>query len=227
MNKVKQGLKKTRSQIHHAESSAKRERDSIRLLAVSKTKPANDIILAYQAGQRHFGESYLQEALQKQRELAAFDITWHFIGPIQSNKTKAIARHFTWVHSVDRFKIAKRLSEQRPAYLPPLNILLQVNISEETTKSGVLLNELAPIAKEINTLPNIHLRGVMAIPEPNSSYKDQRKPYKTLYQAIKQLNMPELNEFSFGMSGDLKAAIAEGSTIVRVGTALFGARHYP
>ena len=226
MNDIKQRLAKINSQIRHAEMAAGREKGSVQLLAVSKTKPATDIAIAYQAGQRRFGESYLQEALKKQQELAAFDISWHFIGPIQSNKTKPIAAHFSWVHSVDRFKIAKRLSEQRPAYLPALNICLQVNISAETTKSGVTLAELPQLIKQVSGLPNIKLRGVMAIPESESDYENQRQPYRLLYQAVQQLDMAELDTFSFGMTGDLKAAIAEGSTIVRIGTALFGARSY-
>jgi pyridoxal phosphate enzyme (YggS family) len=226
MNEIKQRLNKIKAQIRQAEAQEKREIESVKLLAVSKTKPAADIALAYQAGQRHFGESYLQEALAKQTELAAFDISWHFIGPIQSNKTKAIARHFSWVHSVERLKIAKRLSEQRPSYLPDLNLLLQVNISVEATKSGVLLAELPQLIQAVNSLPKIRLRGVMAIPEPAVAYEDQRKPYRGLYQAVTQLAMPELNEFPCGMTADLKAAIAEGSTIVRIGSAIFGARKY-
>ena len=226
MNDIKQKLANINSQIRHAEMAAGRDKGSVQLLAVSKTKPATDIAIAYQAGQRHFGESYLQEALKKQQELAAFDISWHFIGPIQSNKTKAIATHFSWVHSVDRLKIAKRLSEQRPDHLPALNICLQVNISAETTKSGVTLAELPQLIKQVSGLPNIKLRGVMAIPESESDYENQRQPYRLLYQAVKQLGITELDTFSFGMTGDLKAAIAEGSTIVRIGTALFGARAY-
>jgi len=226
MNDIKQRLANIKSQIRHAEMAAGRDKGSVQLLAVSKTKPATGIAIAYQAGQRRFGESYLQEALKKQQELAAFDISWHFIGPIQSNKTKPIAAHFSWVHSVDRLKIAKRLSEQRPGHLPALNICLQVNISAETTKSGVTLAELPHLIKQVNCLPNIKLRGVMAIPESESDYENQRQPYRLLYQAVKQLDMPELDTFSFGMTGDLKAAIAEGSTIVRIGTALFGARAY-
>jgi len=226
MNDIKQRLAKIKSQIRHAEMAAGREKGSVQLLAVSKTKPATDIAIAYQAGQRHFGESYLQEALKKQQELAAFDISWHFIGPIQSNKTKPIAAHFSWVHSVDRLKIAKRLSEQRPAHLPALNICLQVNISAEITKSGVTLAELPQLIKQVCNLPNIKLRGVMAIPESEADYESQRQPYRLLYQTVKQLDMTELDTFSFGMTGDLKAAIAEGSTIVRIGTALFGARSY-
>jgi pyridoxal phosphate enzyme (YggS family) len=226
MNQIKQRLKKAKSQIRHTEFAAGRCKESVQLLAVSKTKPATDIAAAYQAGQRLFGESYLQEALEKQRALAAFDISWHFIGPIQSNKTKAIATHFNWVHSVDRLKIAKRLSEQRPVHLPALNICLQVNISNEATKSGVALDELPSLINQVSRLPNIYLRGVMAIPEPSADFESQCKPYRTLYQAVKQLNLADLDAFSFGMTGDLKAAIAEGSTIVRIGTALFGERSY-
>lgn len=194
------------------------------LLAVSKTKPTADIATAYQSGLRHFGESYCQEALLKQQELGAYDITWHFIGPIQSNKTNKIAQHFGWVHSVDSLRIATRLSEQRPANLPPLNICLQVNVSGEESKSGITLLELPELCSAVAALPRLKLRGVMAIPSPQEDYGQQRLPYKMLVQAIVALNRPELNTFSFGMTGDLQAAITEGSTIVRVGTALFGNR---
>ena len=207
-----------------AEIAYQRKSESVLLLAVSKTKTAEDIAVAYQVGQRHFGESYCQEALRKQQELGAYDITWHFIGPVQSNKTKALATHFTWVHSVDNFKVAKRLSEQRPSTLPPLNICLQVNISNEQSKSGVTLNELPQLCKLVAVLPNIKLRGVMAIPMPKEDFELQRLPYKTLYQAVAKIDNLELDTYSFGMSGDLNAAIAEGATIVRIGTALFGAR---
>jgi pyridoxal phosphate enzyme (YggS family) len=218
-------LQQVRSQIRHTVGIAGRPRDCVQLLAVSKTKPAEDIAALYRLGQRHFAENYLQEALQKQRQLAAFNITWHFIGPIQSNKTKPIACHFDWVHSVDRLKVAQRLSEQRPGHLPPLNICLQVNISEETSKSGVSIVELPQLVEAVSGLPRLRLRGVMAIPEPETSYPKQRQPYRQLYQAVQQLNRPELDSFSFGMSGDLKAAIMEGATMVRIGTALFGERH--
>lgn len=224
MNQIKQRLKEIKSQIRHAESATGRSKESVQLLAVSKTKPASDIAAAYQAGQRLFGESYLQEALAKQQALAAFDISWHFIGPIQSNKTKAIATHFNWVHSVDRLKIAKRLSEQRPGHLPRLNVCLQVNISDEATKSGVMLGGLSELIDQVSLLPNVCLRGVMAIPEPVADFVRQCQPYRELYQAVKKLNRTDLDTFSFGMSGDLKAAVAEGSTIVRIGTALFGGR---
>lgn len=224
MTRIASNLNAINSNIRLAESNAGRGVDSVQLLAVSKTKPSADIMAAYQAGQRHFGENYLQEALTKQKELSHYQIIWHFIGPIQSNKTKQIAMNFSWVHSVDRLKIAQRLSDQRPESLPPLNICVQVNISEEESKAGIQLNELADMIEQIEQLPRIKLRGVMAIPEPAQEYEQQRKPYRQLYQAIKLLNKPELNTFSFGMTGDLKAAIAEGATIVRVGSALFGAR---
>ena len=210
--------------IKQAEIAGNRSPGSVRLLAVSKTKPSGDIAAVYRAGQRHFGESYLQEALSKQNELAHYNITLHFIGPIQSNKTRQIASHFSWVHSVDRFKIAKRLDEQRPDFLPPLNICLQVNISRETSKSGITLDQLPALADEIKQLPRLKLRGVMAIPSKQQDFELQRQPYRQLYQTVIQLNNPLFDTFSFGMTGDLKAAIMEGSTIVRIGAALFGER---
>jgi hypothetical protein len=224
MSSIAQRLKQIRTQIHDAEVASQRQPGSVLLLAVSKTKPASDIAAAYQAGQRHFGENYVQEALLKQQQLGAFDITWHFIGPIQSNKTRAIAAHFDWVHSVDSFKIAKRLSEQRPGHLPPLNICLQVNISNEDSKSGITLDELPLMIEQTSVLANLKLRGVMAIPAPEDDYERQRQPYRALYQAVARLGRADLDSFSFGMTGDLTAAIAEGATIVRIGTALFGAR---
>jgi pyridoxal phosphate enzyme (YggS family) len=210
--------------IGQAERDAGRMAGSVELLAVSKTKPAEAIATLYQFGQRHFAESYLQEALGKQKALSAFDISWHFIGPIQSNKTKWIARQFSWVHSVDRLKIARRLSEQRPDELPDLNICLQVNISNEPSKSGISLVQLPELVNEIQQLPRLKLRGVMAIPEPVSDFNRQREPFSALYHAVQALDDPSLDTFSFGMSQDLEAAVAEGSTLVRIGTALFGAR---
>jgi pyridoxal phosphate enzyme (YggS family) len=226
MTTIAQRLKQIRSQISDAELACNRQPGSVLLLAVSKTKPAEDIAAAYQAGQRHFGENYLQEALRKQQELGAYDITWHFIGPIQSNKTKPLAAHFDWVHSVDSLKIAERLSAQRPSHLPPLNICLQVNISDEPSKSGIILAELPQLCEQVAKLPSLNLRGVMAIPAPQQDFEQQCQPYRTLYQAVSELHRPELDTFSFGMTGDLKAAIVEGSTIVRIGTALFGERNY-
>jgi len=225
MTSLAERFQLVRSQIRHSVSIAGRPQGCVQLLAVSKTKPPRDISMLYRLGQRHFAENYLQEALDKQQQLAGFNISWHFIGPIQSNKTKAIATHFAWVHSVDRLKIAQRLSEQRPAYLPPLNICLQVNISQEPSKSGITLAELPELIETVSKLPCLRLRGVMAIPEPASNYHQQRQPYRQLYQAVQQLNRPDLDTYSFGMSSDLKAAIMEGSTMVRVGTALFGERH--
>ncbi len=222
---IKNQLNEILAQISRAEQTYSRTPGTVLLLAVSKTKSAHAIAEAYQAGQRHFGENYCQEAVGKQKELGAYDITWHFIGPIQSNKTKLIANHFSWVHSVDSLKIAQRLSAQRASDLPPLNICLQVNISGESTKSGIALSELAELSQSIATLPNLVLRGVMAVPEPELDFEKQRQPFKTLFQAVTDLNNPALDTFSFGMSADLNAAIAEGATIVRIGTALFGARH--
>lgn len=213
-----------REQIAAAEKHAHRPPESVQLLAVSKTQPASVLAQAYGLGQRHFGENYVQEALEKQSQLSAFAMCWHFIGPIQSNKTKLIARHFHWVHSVDRLKIAQRLSEQRPPQWSPLNICLQVNVSAEASKSGIALAELPELVFKINQLPNLRLRGVMAIPAPETDYERQCQPYRVLYQAVQALNLPDLDTFSFGMSGDLTAAIAEGATLVRVGTALFGQR---
>ncbi|MEC4748039.1 YggS family pyridoxal phosphate-dependent enzyme [Methylomicrobium sp. Wu6] len=221
---IRENLNLIRQQIREYCVLGKRREDSVLLLAVSKNKPAHDIAEAYRAGQRHFGESYCQEALKKQTELGVYDITWHFIGPIQSNKTKLIAAHFDWVHSVDSLKNAKRLHDQRPAGLPPLNICLQVNISGEGSKSGISLEELPVLCEQVAALARLRLRGVMAIPAPESDLERQRQPYRALCTTVKQLARPELDTFSFGMTGDLKAAVLEGATIVRVGTALFGAR---
>ena len=212
--------------IRDAEQAAGRGEGNVLLLAVSKTKPAADIVALYGAGQRHFAESYVQEAVLKQSALAAFDISWHFIGPIQSNKTKVIARHFSWVHSVDRLKIARRLSDQRPDTLPPLNICLQVNISGEASKSGVSLEDLPELIEAVSALKRLRLRGVMAIPEPEQDFQKQRQPFARLYQAVNALSATSLDTFSMGMSADLEAAIAEGATIVRVGTGIFGPRQY-
>jgi pyridoxal phosphate enzyme (YggS family) len=224
MPTIANNLKQIHTQIRVAEQTYHRIENSVQLLAVSKTKPVSAVASAYQAGQRHFGENYVQEALSKQLELGAFDITWHFIGAIQSNKTKVLAAHFDWIHCVDSLKIAQRLSSQRPDVLPPLNICVQVNISDETSKSGVTLEELPDLASEILTLPNLVLRGVMAIPAPQMDFALQREPYQKLVAAVNALQTTGLTTFSFGMSDDLDAAIAEGSTLVRIGTALFGKR---
>lgn len=205
-----------------------READAVTLLAVSKTRPAADLRAAYAAGQRHFGENYLQEALDKQEELADLDIVWHFIGPLQSNKTRDVAAHFHWLHTVDRVKVARRLSEQRPTEIPPLNICLQVNIDGEDSKSGVSPEELPALAAKVAELPSLRLRGLMAIPAPRGASEDQRIPFKrlaALLDALKaQLPDQPLDTLSMGMSGDMEAAIFSGATIVRIGTDIFGAR---
>jgi len=201
----------------------------VTLLAVSKHHAENKIQQLYDLGQRDFGESYLQEALQKIEHLSHLKIIWHFIGPIQSNKTKSIAQHFQWVHSVDRIKIAQRLSQQRPSELPPLNICLQVNISHETQKSGFSSTDLKTQIKDIQSLPNLTLRGLMAIPEKTTDVDKQHTAFRQLRELMLQLNRDNglnMDTLSMGMSNDMEAAIAEGATIVRVGTALFGSREY-
>ncbi|VVM63777.1 Pyridoxal phosphate homeostasis protein [Pseudomonas fluorescens] len=213
------------SRIQTATQAAHRPENSVQLLAVSKTKPAEALREAYAAGLRDFGENYLQEALGKQLELAGLPLIWHFIGPIQSNKTRAIAEHFDWVHSVDRLKIAQRLSEQRPAELPPLNICIQVNVSGEASKSGCTPDDLRALADAISALPRLKLRGLMAIPEPTDDRAEQDAAFAAVQKLQASLELP-LDTLSMGMSHDLESAIAQGATWVRIGTALFGARDY-
>lgn len=211
--------------IRSAEADAARPMNSVGLIAVSKTQPVEAIREAYALGQRDFGENYLQEALAKQDELADLvEIVWHFIGPIQSNKTRPIAEHFDWVHTVDRMKTAERLDQQRPAHLLPLNICIQVNLSGEATKSGAELSELANLSDRIAPLHRLNLRGLMAIPAPmNPSDEDPGKPFRILREASENLSRP-MDTLSMGMSDDLEWAIREGATWVRIGTALFGPR---
>ena len=211
--------------IRAAADAVQRDASSIHLLAVSKTKPAQAVREAYAAGQLEFSENYLQEALGKQAELTDLPLSWHFIGPIQSNKTRAIAETFAWVHSVDRRKIAQRLSEQRPADLPPLNICIQVNVSGEASKSGCTPADLPALANAISALPRLTLRGLMAIPEPTEDRTEQDAAFATVRDLQNSLNLP-LDTLSMGMSHDLESAIAQGATWVRIGTALFGARDY-
>lgn len=213
------------ARIRDAALAVQRDVTSVHLLAVSKTKPAAALREAYAAGLRDFGENYLQEARAKQVELADLPLSWHFIGPIQSNKTRDIAEHFAWVHSVDRLKIAQRLSEQRPADLPPLNICIQVNVSGEASKSGCTPHDLPALAAAINALPRLKLRGLMAIPEPTDDRSEQDAAFATVRTLLQSLNMG-LDTLSMGMSHDLESAIAQGATWVRIGTALFGARDY-
>ena len=225
MSTIAENIAKVGERIRAAAQASGRDLDSVGLLAVSKTKPAAAVREAYAAGLRDFGENYLQEALEKQAELSELALIWHFIGPIQSNKTKPIAEHFAWVHSVDRLKIAQRLAEQRPSHLPPLNICLQVNVSAEDSKSGCAPAELAALAEAVSQLPNLRLRGLMAIPEPTDDVAAQRAAFARLRELRDGLPLP-LDTLSMGMSHDLDAAIAEGATWVRIGTALFGARDY-
>ncbi|MBU1285052.1 MAG: YggS family pyridoxal phosphate-dependent enzyme [Gammaproteobacteria bacterium] len=225
MSTIAENIAKVGVRIREAAQASQRDCATVGLLAVSKTKPAEAIRQAFAAGTRDFGENYLQEALEKQVELSDLPLTWHFIGPIQSNKTKPIAEHFAWVHSVDRLKIAQRLSDQRPAHLPALNICLQVNVSGEASKSGCNPDELPALAQAVTQLPNLCLRGLMTIPEPTDDPVEQRAAFARLRELQQDLNL-DLDTLSMGMSHDLEAAIAEGATWVRIGTALFGARDY-
>ncbi|CAH2796675.1 MAG: Pyridoxal phosphate-containing protein YggS [uncultured Caballeronia sp.] len=223
-------LDKVRQRIAKAAADASRDASSVALLAVSKTFPAEDVRAAFNAEQRAFGENYVQEAVAKITELAKLrrEIEWHFIGPLQSNKTKIVAENFDWVHSVDRLKIAQRLSEQRPDGLAPLNVCLQVNVSGEASKSGVAPDEVLTLANQIATLPKLMLRGLMAIPEPAGTLDEQRVPHRRLREIMDTLRADglELDTLSMGMSADIEAAILEGATMVRIGTAIFGARDY-
>ncbi|MFJ2287885.1 YggS family pyridoxal phosphate-dependent enzyme [Pseudomonas iridis] len=225
MSTIADNILQVSSRIQAATAAAGRAENSVQLLAVSKTKPAEALREAHAAGLRDFGENYLQEALSKQLELAYLPLIWHFIGPIQSNKTRAIAEHFEWVHSVDRLKIAQRLSEQRPAELPPLNICIQVNVSGEASKSGCTPTDLPALANAISALPRLKLRGLMAIPEPTEDRAEQDAAFAAVQRLQASLNLP-LDTLSMGMSHDLESAIAQGATWVRIGTALFGARDY-
>ncbi len=229
MSTIAENIAKVGVRIRAAAQASERDSATIGLLAVSKTKPASAVRQAFAAGLREFAENYLQEALEKQRELADLPLTWHFIGPIQSNKTKPIAEHFSWVHSVDRLKIAQRLSEQRPANLPALNICLQVNVSDEASKAGCSAADLTALAAAVAQLPRVKLRGLMAIPAATSDPQQQNAAFARLRTLQEQLNTQlnlKLDTLSMGMSDDLEAAINQGSTWVRIGSALFGARDY-
>jgi len=226
MKNIEINLNHVRAQIAEAALACERDPDSILLLAVSKRKPSSDIRCAWQFGQRDFGENYLQEAQQKMQELEDLDITWHFIGAIQSNKTRNIAEAFDWVHCIDRAKIARRLSDQRPSNLPPLNVCIQVNIDHESSKAGIDLSELPELAQAIYQLPGIHLRGLMTIPAPRETFAEQRDSFAQLAAAMSELQRHGIScdTLSMGMTHDMEAAIVEGSTLVRIGTAIFGER---
>lgn len=225
MSTIAKNIAKVGARIREAAQASNRDPSAIGLLAVSKTQSAAAIRVAFAAGQRDFGENYLQEALDKQQQLSDLPLIWHFIGPIQSNKTRAIAEHFSWVHSVDRLKIAQRLSEQRPDHLGPLNICLQVNISGENSKSGCEPQELSALALAVSALPRLRLRGLMAIPQASDDPACQRAMLASLRELQQNLGL-DLDTLSMGMSADLEAAVAEGSTWLRIGTAIFGARDY-
>ena len=225
MSTIADNIDQVEARIRAAALAVQRDVTSGHLLAVSKTKPAAALREAYAAGLRNFGENYLQEARAKQVELADLPLCWHFIGPIQSNKTRDIAEHFAWVHSVDRLKIAQRLSQQRPNELPPLNMCIQVNVSGEASKSGCTPTDLPALAEAINGLPRLKLRGLMAIPEPTDDRAEQDAAFAKVRELQHSLDMG-LDTLSMGMSHDLESAIAQGATWVRIGTALFGARDY-
>ena len=224
---ISQNLAQIQQQIESL--SAQFQRENVRLLAVSKTKPVSAIEEAIQAGQKAFGENYVQEGVEK---IAYFnlqaDLEWHFIGPLQSNKTKLVAAHFDWIQTVDRLKIAQRLSEQRPADKAPLNVLIQINISDEASKSGIAPEDMLPLAREIALLPNLKLRGLMAIPKPEHEPAQQKIALSKMQQLFNRLQteFEGIDTLSMGMSDDMAAAIECGSTMVRIGTAVFGARDY-
>ena len=226
MAAINDNLQAVAARIRAAALAAGRDPSAIRLLAVTKSVPAGEIEEAYAVGQRGFGENYVQEALEKKAALNAPGIDWHLIGPLQSNKTRAAAECFDWVHTIDREKVARRLSEARPLDAPPMNVLIQVNVSGESTKSGVLASEVAALAHAIAELPRLRLRGLMAIPEPTEDATLQLQRFRSVRELFDALNEQgfQLDTLSMGMSQDLESAVAEGSTMVRVGTAIFGER---
>lgn len=231
MNDIAHNLAQVRDKISAAASRCGRLSEEVTLLAVSKTKPASAVEEAMAAGQRAFGENYVQEGVEKIcffQDKGITDLQWHFIGPLQSNKSRLVAEHFDWCHTVDRLKIATRLSEQRPAHLPPLNVLIQVNISDEQSKSGIEPEAIDALAAEVSALPNLCLRGLMAIPAPETEYDKQFAVAQQMAVAFARLktHYPTVDTLSLGMSDDMEAAIAAGSTMVRIGTAIFGARDY-
>lgn len=228
MSAIASNLQAVRARIATAATAAGRSPETVHLLAVSKTWPMNCVLEAAAAGQRAFGENYVQEGVDKVIETAAHRLEWHFIGPLQSNKTRLVAERFDWVHSIERLKIAERLSAQRPAYLPPLHVCVQVNVSGEASKSGCAPAEAQALCEAVARLPGLRLRGLMTIPEPTADYAMQCVPFRRLreiYEQVRAGGLP-LDTLSMGMSHDLEAAIAEGATIVRIGTAIFGERNY-
>ncbi len=228
MTTIASNLQAVHANIAAAAHAYNRADENIMLLAVSKNFPSDAVRAAYHAGQTNFAENYLQEALNKMAALHDLPLQWHFIGPIQSNKTRAIAENFSWVHSVERYKVAERLSQQRPATLPPLQICLQVNISGEFSKSGVAATDATELAIQIAALPNLQLRGLMTVPAPSDDLAQQRAAFADLRTLKDRINCAglHLDTLSMGMSHDYQAAIAEGATMLRIGTAIFGVRNY-
>lgn len=227
INSIAERLNEIRRAIAQACVQCHRATSDVTLVAVSKTKPVAAISAAIAAGQRHFGENYVQEGVQKIQHFSDDQsLTWHFIGPIQSNKTRDIAEHFSWVHSIDRIKIAQRLQQQRPPHLPPLNVLIQVNIDDEDSKSGVAPAQVVELAAEISQLPQLKLRGLMAIPRPSSEPAQQARSLAAMQRLFMQLKAQysDLDTLSMGMSDDLSVAVEHGSTMVRIGSAIFGPR---
>ncbi|MDP5032887.1 MAG: YggS family pyridoxal phosphate-dependent enzyme [Paraglaciecola sp.] len=226
METIAERLKSAYQTIEQSTLAANRPPNTVQLLAVSKTKPVSDIVQAYEAGQRLFGENYVQEGVEKVQALRALsDIEWHFIGPIQSNKTRLVAENFAWVHAIDRLKIAQRLNDQRSAH-KQLNVCIQVNIDDEASKSGVPIEEVKALAAAINPLPHLKLRGLMTIPKADASEVQQKHSFSAMQELFVEMHRlyPEIDTLSMGMSGDIKPAIAHGSTMVRIGTAIFGSR---
>ncbi|QCZ92741.1 YggS family pyridoxal phosphate-dependent enzyme [Salinimonas iocasae] len=227
MQTIAERLKLAHERIDQATARSHRPSNSVQLLAVSKTKPVSDIRQAYEAGQRLFGENYIQEGVEKIQAMAELDdIQWHMVGPIQSNKTRLVAEHFDWVQSVDRLKIARRLNEQRPSHLAPLNVCIQLNLDGEASKSGISAEELSALVEQIEGFENLRLRGIMAIPQAGVTDAQQNDTLEQLAELFGQYHtkLSNFDTLSVGMSGDLEAAVAHGSTMVRVGTAIFGAR---
>ena len=226
MSSIAQSLEETRNRVTVLERRYDRPPGGVRVLAVSKTKPPEAVRAAAEAGQREFGENHVQDALVKLDALGGLDLIWHFIGPVQSNKTRVVATRFDWVHSIDRAKIATRLNAQRPEELPPLEVCIQVNVSGEDSKSGVDPDQVEELARVVSGLPRLKLRGLMTLPRISAGLQTQRQPFATLRRILETLNTRgfALDTLSMGMSNDMEAAIAEGATIVRIGTAIFGAR---
>lgn len=224
---INRNIAELRQRICQIAQDYGRKSEEITLLAVSKTQPAAAIRAAARSGCQAIGENYIQEAVDKQAELTDLSLQWHCIGPVQSNKTRLVAEHFDWVHTVDRLKIARRLSDQRPAHLPPLQVCLQLNIDREPQKAGVTPEALGELARDVAALPNLALRGVMAIPEPRTDYEAQRASFAAIRDCFSALQAehPRLDTLSMGMSRDFPAAIAEGATLIRIGTDIFGARN--